>query len=75
MASEPITKSSGDWVVVPKNTALVVSRGKDGFIDIMRTPLHASGTHARQEEIKLYDSSRVAIPPCAASASGEDRVG
>ena len=53
VASEPITKSSGDWVAVPRNTALVITREKEGFIDIMRTPLHASGAHARQEEVRL----------------------
>jgi len=54
VASEPITQSSGDWVAVPKNTALVVSREKEGYIDIVRTPLHASGAHNRQEEVKMY---------------------
>ena len=53
VASEPITKSSGDWVAVPKNTALVVSREADGHIDIVRTPLHPSGKHNRQEEVKM----------------------
>jgi predicted glutamine amidotransferase len=53
VASEPITQSSGDWVAVPKNTALVVSREKEGYIDIVRTPLHPSGEHNRQEEVKM----------------------
>lgn len=53
VASEPITRSSGDWVAVPKNTALVVSREADGHIDIVRTPLHPSGKHNRQEEVKM----------------------
>lgn len=53
VASEPITKSSGDWVAVPKNTALVVSREEDGHINVIRTPLHASGKHNRQEEVKM----------------------
>ena len=53
VASEPITRSSGDWVAVPTNTALVVSREKGGCIDIIRAPLAASGCHARQEEVKL----------------------
>ena len=53
VASEPITRSSGDWVAVPKNTALVISRDKDGHMDVVRTPLHRSGKHNRQEEIKM----------------------
>ena len=53
VASEPITQSSGDWVAVPTNTALVVSREKGGCIDIIRAPLAASACHVRQEEVKM----------------------
>ena len=53
VASEPITRSSGDWVAVPKNTALVVSREADGHINVTRTPLHSSGKHSRQEEVGM----------------------
>ena len=39
VASEPITRSKGDWVAVPRNTALVVSREKGRFINVMLAPL------------------------------------
>ncbi|KAG2445688.1 hypothetical protein HXX76_000296 [Chlamydomonas incerta] len=39
VASEPITASASDWVAVPKNTALVVTREKGGFLNILRCPL------------------------------------
>lgn len=42
VASEPITGSNTDWVSVPKNTALVITREKGGYINIMRSPLLAA---------------------------------
>ncbi|GBF92924.1 hypothetical protein Rsub_05760 [Raphidocelis subcapitata] len=42
IASEPITGSNTDWVAVPKNTALVITREKGGYINIMRSPLIAT---------------------------------
>jgi hypothetical protein len=39
IASEPITGSNTDWVAVPKNTALVITREKGGYISILRSPL------------------------------------
>ncbi|GFR43584.1 hypothetical protein Agub_g4681, partial [Astrephomene gubernaculifera] len=39
VASEPITASASDWVAVPKNTALVVTREKGGFLNTLRCPL------------------------------------
>jgi hypothetical protein len=42
IASEPITGSNTDWVSVPKNTALVITREKGGYINIMRSPLLAA---------------------------------
>lgn len=51
VASEPITGSKSDWVKVPKNTALVISREKSGFVNIMRAPLTSTGSHPQQEEV------------------------
>ncbi|GMH45158.1 hypothetical protein BSKO_13115 [Bryopsis sp. KO-2023] len=51
VASEPITGSASDWVQVPKNTALVISREKSGFVNIMRAPLASSGIHVQQKEV------------------------
>ncbi|GAX84568.1 hypothetical protein CEUSTIGMA_g11989.t1 [Chlamydomonas eustigma] len=39
VASEPITASTTDWVAVPKNTAMVITREKDSYINILRAPL------------------------------------
>lgn len=56
VASEPITGSPSDWVAVPKNTALVISREKkeDGFVNIMKAPLDSSGQLRSQEEVSRY---------------------
>ena len=53
VVSEPITASTSDWVQVPRNSALVISRGKGGYIDIIQTPLAAGGQHQRQTEVQL----------------------
>lgn len=50
VSSEPITGSS-DWVSVPRNTALIISQGKSGYVSILKSPLCGSGKHARQEEV------------------------
>ena len=56
VASEPITGSPSDWVAVPKNTALVISREKkeDGFVNIMQAPLDAYGQLRCHEEVSRY---------------------
>ena len=51
VASEPITGTPSDWVAVPENHALTISREKSGYVNIIRSPLTASGTHKRQEEV------------------------
>ncbi len=38
---------------VPRNTALVVSREKGDFVNVIQTPLAAAGTHKRQSEVQL----------------------
>lgn len=50
VSSEPITGSS-DWVSVPRNTALIISQGKSGYVTILKSPLASSGKHPRQEEV------------------------
>lgn len=50
VSSEPITGSS-DWVSVPRNTALIISKGKNGYVSILKSPLASSGKHPRQEEV------------------------
>lgn len=57
IASEPVTATASDWVEVPKNTALVICKEKDGLLTVVRAPLTTSGFHPRHEEIyKCLDS-------------------
>lgn len=42
IASEPITGSASDWVAVSPGTALIVSREKGGYVNILRAPIGAS---------------------------------
>ena len=53
IASEPITKSAGHWVAVPRNSALVVARSKGASLDVVVSPLAAWGCHARLPEVQL----------------------
>jgi hypothetical protein len=39
-------------VAVPRNSALVVSRGKGGLLDVVQAPLAAGGVHPRQLEVQ-----------------------
>jgi hypothetical protein len=48
VASEPITKSCTDWVKVPHNSALVVTREKGDFVNVIRSPLKPQGVHPVQ---------------------------
>ena len=40
---------------MPRNTALVVSREKGDFVNVIQTPLAAQGAHGRQAEVQLCD--------------------
>ncbi len=51
IASEPVTARASDWVEVPRNTALIVCREKDGLLTVMQSPLTASGEHPRHAEV------------------------
>ena len=51
IASEPVTASASDWVEVPRNTALVVCKEKDGMLTVIQAPLTATGGHPRQAEV------------------------
>eukprot|EP00210_Caulerpa_lentillifera_P007669 g7320.t1 len=51
IASEPITGHPADWVEVPHNHALIITREKSGIVNIMRSPLTETGTHPRQNEV------------------------
>lgn len=39
-----VSGSTTDWVSVPKNTALIMTREKAGYLNIMRSPLSSSST-------------------------------
>jgi hypothetical protein len=52
IASEPITRAGGDWVPVPRNTALVLSWEKHGYINVIHSPLdHLGKISPEQEEV------------------------
>lgn len=53
VSSEPITGSTTDWVSVPPNMALVITREKSGYLNIMRAPLAPLAPRAAdtQEEV------------------------
>ena len=55
VASEPITGSSAEWVSVPAGTALVISRERNGYINIMHSPLDASKGQSRLDEVARSD--------------------
>lgn len=47
IASEPITNSRSDWVEFPENAVMVVSQEKQGFFNVLLSPLQVddgSGT-------------------------------
>lgn len=50
VSSEPITASS-DWIPLPRNTALVISQAKNGYVSILKSPLAKDGKHPRREEV------------------------
>ncbi len=53
IASEPITGSASDWVAVPRNTALIVSRDKGGCLNLLSSPLGEPGMQARRLTLAL----------------------
>ena len=65
VASEPITGSNTDWVAVPKNTAIVFTREKGGFINIMRAPLVAAPPPA----LPAPGSALAALAPAAGTGA------
>eukprot|EP00884_Botryococcus_braunii_P000756 jgi/Botrbrau1/10681/Bobra.139_2s0011.1 len=50
IASEPITRAVGDWVPVPKNTALVLSWDKHGYLNVIQSPLNHSDRKRTPEQ-------------------------
>ncbi|KIY95625.1 hypothetical protein MNEG_12338 [Monoraphidium neglectum] len=64
IASEPITGSNTDWVSVPKNTALVITREKGGYINIMRSPLLAAPAAAGKPD-PVQQEVAVCLEPAA----------
>lgn len=55
VASEPITGSTAEWVPVPAGTALVISRERNGYINIMHSPLDASQGLKRMQEVARWE--------------------
>ncbi|CAL8463359.1 g2893 [Coccomyxa elongata] len=53
VASEPITRQAGDWVAVPRNTALIIISEKGSCINVMHSAIGPHGAHPRQEEVAM----------------------
>ncbi|GIL70254.1 hypothetical protein Vretifemale_1091 [Volvox reticuliferus] len=72
VASEPITASASDWVAVPKNTALVVTREKGGFLNILRSPLRSQSQPQLSPAPSSLPSTRwpIGAPQPPVSAGG-----
>lgn len=53
IASEPVTATASDWVQVPRNTALIICREKDGLLTVLHSPLTDNDLtpNARQTEV------------------------
>lgn len=52
VASEPITGCKTDWVAVPANTLLVMTREKGGFLSVMRAPIDPlAQCNTQQQEV------------------------
>jgi hypothetical protein len=51
VASEPITSTASEWVAVPKNHALVVTRDSDGWMNVLHTPMAMGPPGARVESV------------------------
>lgn len=66
MASEPITGMGSDWVAVPRNTALVITREKNGFMSVMRSPLSV-GPAPERLRLRQEEVSRSLEAVCSAS--------
>jgi len=58
VASEPITASSLDWIPVPKNHALVVTKDANGIVDVTHYPLAGGEAQAprRRDTLLCLDA-------------------
>ncbi|KAK9917148.1 hypothetical protein WJX75_001304 [Coccomyxa subellipsoidea] len=53
VASEPITRQAGEWVAVPRNSALIIISEKGSCINVMHSAIGPHGVHPRQEEVAM----------------------
>lgn len=51
VASEPITGSASEWVAVPKNHGLVVTRDGDGYMNVLHVPLALAPPAPRMDAV------------------------
>ncbi|GJP84513.1 hypothetical protein CLOP_g14576 [Closterium sp. NIES-67] len=47
VASEPLTDESADWIQVPRNTCVVMTRFKGEFVDVLLVPINPPPSVAR----------------------------
>ena len=68
VTSEPITGATSDWVVVPRNHALIVTRDAAGWMNVLHTPVYS---HAPGPRLDMVLNCLKSIPleqPIAARA-------
>ena len=51
VASEPITSSASEWVAVPVNHGLVVSRDPEGWMNVLHVPLSVEAPSPRMDTV------------------------
>ena len=51
MASEPITSSASEWVAVPANHGLVVTRDPEGWMNVLHVPLSVDAPSPRMDTV------------------------
>jgi hypothetical protein len=59
VASEPITGATSDWVMLPKNHALIVTRDSNGWMNVLHAPIYS---HAPGPRLELVLNCQKSIP-------------
>lgn len=76
VSSEPITGATADWVMLPKNHALIVTRDTNGWMNVLHSPVYSRAPGPRlelvlncQTSIPLGITRESVVPASAACLS------